>query len=179
MVPAATSPPFPCRVPFRLDLAREEDIPHLATLRPGFYTVAQLQARLREGHLGFVGRCGDEIAHQRWLYVNAVYLPYLFRQLVLAPGEGYLDEVYTAPRWRGAGVETAAAHAMQRILHAMGYRRVICSIATWNLTPRRVAERQGYARVGVAGYWALPGFRKFFWEGIRDDRSRNEITILP
>jgi GNAT superfamily N-acetyltransferase len=178
MAPADAFPPYPCRVPFQLDVAREEDIPHLAALRRDLYTVVQLQRRLREGHLAFVGRCGDEIVHQRWVYVNAVYVPYLFHRLVLEPDEGYLDEVYTVPRWRGAGVETAAAYAMQRVLRARGYTRVICSIAAWNLTPRRIAERQGYTRIGTAGYWALPGLRKFFWHGVREDRARNEITVM-
>jgi hypothetical protein len=179
MTPADAEPPVPCRVPFRLDAVREDDIPHLMAVRPGFYTETTVRARLRGGHLGFVGRSGDEIVHLRWVYVREVYLPYLFRRLVLAPGDGYLDEVYTARWWRGKGVETAAAYAMQRVLRARGYRRVICAIASWNLTPQRIAERQGYVKIGTAGYWVLPGVRKFFCHGHLDGRSPDSLVVTP
>lgn len=168
MVPTAAAPPVSCPVPFRLEIVREEDIPHIVALRPGFYTEAQLRARLLQGHLGFVGRSGDAIVHLRWVFVGTCYVPYLARWIVLAPGEGYLDEVYTVPQWRQKRIGIAAAFAMQQMLHARGFTRISCAIATWNRWPQRIAQLQGYVRVETVEWWALPGVQRIFGSAVSD-----------
>jgi GNAT superfamily N-acetyltransferase len=162
------SPPLP----FRLDILLEQEIPDLVALRPDRYTPEGLLRRIHRGHLGLVGRSGTEIVHLRWVFVGAAWLPYLSRRLLLAPGEGLLDEVYTVPAWRRRGVETAAAQQTQRLLRARGFGRVLGVIASWNRAPLRLAERQGYQKLGEGGYWTLFGYRKFFWEGkVADGRG--------
>ena len=162
----------PSRIPFRLDPVLEENAHDLVFGRPGVYTLSRVRARLQQGHLAFVGRSRDAIVHTRWVFVGSVYLPYLSRPLVLAPGEGLLDEVYTVPAYRRSGLESAAAVEMRRVLSARGFRRIICAIAAWNRTPQRVAAAQGWAIVGSGGYWNLLGHKRFFWEGrVQDDRD--------
>jgi hypothetical protein len=163
--------------PYRLDPVLEGDLHQLVALRPDVYTLPQLRARLQQGHLAFVGRSGGTTVHVRWIFVGSVYLPYLSRRLVLAPGEGYLDEVYTVPAWRRRGVETAAAVQMRTALHARGFRRIICAIAEWNRTPQQVGEAQGNERVGSGGYWDILGYKKFFWDGSVRDHGNGDVSV--
>ncbi len=169
--PSAVRPLGGARIPFRLDVAGEGDLGDMLAARPGFYTLPQVQARLREGHLGFVGRSQGRVVHVRWVFVGSVYLPYLSRRLVLAPGEGFLDEIFTLPAFRRQGVLTAAAGEMTQLLQARGFRRIIGAMAAWNRVPQRVSEAQGYRRVGVGGYWNLFGYKRFFWRGLLESRD--------
>jgi RimJ/RimL family protein N-acetyltransferase len=146
-------------------------------LRPDRYTPEALARRIERGHLGLVGRSGAHIVHLRWVFVGDAPLPYLRRRLRLAPGQGFLDEVYTVPGWRRRGVETAAAEQTQRLLRALGFARVFCVIAPWNRAPRRLAERQGYQKLGEGGYWNLLGYRRFFWEGAVADDGRGGLVL--
>jgi len=162
---------------FALTLLSEEDLPAVVAVRPDTYTLAQLRARLRAGHLAFAVRRRDEIVSVRWIFVDSVYLPYLSRRLVLAPGEGFLDELYTMPRWRRKGAVTAAGQQIYGILHRRGFHRISCAIAAWNHLPQRLAEEIGYARVGRGGYWAVAGYRKYYWEGGLEERRRRDLVI--
>jgi hypothetical protein len=166
-------PPYP----FRLDVVREQDLPQLVSLRPALYALPQLQARLDQGHLALVGRSRETIVHIRWVFVGSVYLSYLSRRLVLAPGEGYLDEVYTVPAWRRRGVEAAAAVQMREVLRARGLRRIIYAIAEWNRTPQRIGEAHGNERVGTGGYWNILGHKSFFWEGGVRDHGDGDLSV--
>lgn len=162
---------------FRLDLATDADLPLFVAARPERYTLPMLTQRLRDGHLAFVGRVGAAVAHLRWVFTRTVNVPYLGRRIVLAGGDVLLDEIYTMPAWRRRGVEGAVAVAMPRMLHAMGYRRILCAIASWNLAPQRVAAAHGYERLGSGGYWALPGLRRYFWEGMVEDRPDGTLVL--
>lgn len=169
--------PTPSQIPFRLDPVVEDDLPRLLSVRPGFYSLPQLQTRLQQGHLAFVGRSLETIVHLRWIFVGSVQLPYLARRLVLAPGEGYLDEVYTVPAWRRKGVEGTAAYEMQRAMHHRGFRRIICAIAAWNWIPRHVAEAQGYEQVGVGDYWNILGHRRLVVDGFVRDHRDGDLSV--
>ncbi|MDR7545433.1 MAG: hypothetical protein QN120_14405 [Armatimonadota bacterium] len=175
--PADARPLSPPPLPFRLDVLSEKEIPDLVAFRPDRYTPDRLTNWIERGHLGLVGRSGAEIVHLRWVFVAAAPLPYLSRRLLLGPGEGLLDEVYTVPAWRRRGVETAAAHETQRLLRARGFTRVLCVIASWNRAPLRLVERQGYQRLGEGGYWNLLGYRRFFWTGKVADDGRGRLVV--
>jgi RimJ/RimL family protein N-acetyltransferase len=162
--------------PVTFALAEQPDLAGIMRARPRVYELADLQRRLRDGHLALIGRHGESIIHIRWIFRGAAYAPYLLRRLVLAPGEAFLDEVYTVPAWRRKGVETAAAMAMRDALGGVGVRRVYCAIASWNRVPQRVAEALGYERIGAGGYWNLGGLKRFFWDGALQD-SRDGLVV--
>ncbi|MDQ7859275.1 MAG: hypothetical protein QN174_03400 [Armatimonadota bacterium] len=174
-LPAATRPSS--LDGFRLEPATEADLPLFVAARPERYTLPALAQRLRDGHLAFVGRVGEAVVHLRWVFTRTVHVPYLGRQIVLEGGDVLLDEIYTMPAWRRKGVEGAVAVAMPRMLHAMGYRRILCAIASWNLAPQHVAAAHGYVRLGSGGYWALPGRRRYFWEGAVEDRFDGTLIL--
>lgn len=174
-LPAATRPsPLDG---FRLDLATEADLPLFVAARPERYALPALAQRLRDGHLAFVGRVGEAVAHLRWVFTRTVYVPYLRRRVVLEGGDVLLDEIYTVPAWRRRGVEGAVAVTMPRMLHAMGYGRILCAIASWNVAPQRVASAHGYVRLGSGGYCALPGLRRYFWEGAVEARPDGTLVL--
>jgi GNAT superfamily N-acetyltransferase len=174
-LPAAAQPP--ALDAFRLDLATEADLALFVAARPERYTLPALTQRLGDGHLAFVGRVGESVAHLRWVFTRTVDVPYLRRRIVLDRGDVLLDEIYTMPAWRRKGVEGAVAVAMPRMLHEMGYRRILCAIASWNLAPQRVAAAHGYVRLGSGGCWALPGLRRYFWEGAVEDRPDGTLLL--
>lgn len=162
---------------FPLTLITEEDLPDVISVRPGMYTLPQLRARLKAGHLGFAVRAGSEIVSSRWVFVREVHLPYLARRVVLGAGEGFMDELYTAPQWRQKGAVTASGQQIYRLLQARGFRRINCAIAAWNLLPRRLAEAFGYTRVGSGGFWSIAGYRKYFWEGGVEERNGQDLIL--
>lgn len=175
--PAGVAAPAPPPFPFSLDPVIEGDLHQLVALLPNLYTLPQLRARLQQGHLVFMGRSEDTIVHIRWVFVGSVYLPYLSRRLVLAPAEGYVDEMYTVPAWRRKGVETAMAVEMPGALRARGIRRIIGAIAAWNRVPQRMAEVHGLRQVGSGGYWNILGYKKFFWDGSVRDYGDGNLSI--
>jgi RimJ/RimL family protein N-acetyltransferase len=168
-------------LPLRLEALNENAVDALVALRPSLYSNTQISERLREGHLAFLGRIDGAIVHARWIFVGSVHLPYLGHRLVLGPGEGYLDEVFTVPAWRHRGVEFAAAVAMHAVLHTSGFRRILCSIASWNRPPQRVAEKLGYEIVGACGYWNVLGYKKSFQSGavVNGGDGRLRVEAVP
>lgn len=148
-----------------LEVVGEADVDAVAAFRPTLYTSAGLRERLRQGHVGLVGRIDGRIVHSRWLFVGTVWLPYLRRRLVLAPDDVYLDEAYTHPAWRQRGVMTAVGDAMPAHLAARGVRRVLAMVAAWNRAPQRTAAAFGYRIVGTVGYWLVPGPRRLLVAG--------------
>jgi len=164
-------PPLECSV------LTEADSDSLAAFRPSVYTASQVRERLRRGHLAIVGRIDGVIVHARWIFVGSIELPYLERRLVLPSGDGYLDEVYTAPAWRRQRVEFAAAVAMHRRLRELGFQRIFCVIASWNRPPQRVAEALGYTLAGSCGYWNILGHKKFFRDGAVVDAAGGTLRV--
>jgi hypothetical protein len=180
--------PFEPKLSVRIDRINESDLTPIAATRPGIYSVAQLGGRLRQGHLGLVGRLGSEIVHIRWVFRGFILLPYLGHRLALEEGEGLVDEMYTVPAWRRMGVEAAVARQMPEIVQAHHFRRLIGVIAGWNRVPQRMAQLHGYRAVGSGGYWGLPGIRRFFCDGevrlnVNGDLTvgadRRPVTIAP
>ncbi len=164
---------------FRLELARERDLPLLMKARPGYYTPAVLERRLREGHLCFLGWTGERLIHIRWFFVRSLYLPYLKKTLLLSPGEIYEDEVFTHPEFRCRGVYSLASYHVRRLLQEMGYNRLTCAFASWNQIPLRVSEKLGLRKVGEGGYWNFLAAQKFFWKGSVRDHGNGQISIKP
>lgn len=126
---------YSCQIPFRLEQVKEKDFPHLIKLRPGFYDLSLIRKRIKEGHICFLGWSGQKPIHIRWIFVRSLYLPYLHRTLILYPGEVYRDEAFTLPDYRRKGVYSYAGYLMRYALKELGYNRLFCMFASWNLSP--------------------------------------------
>jgi hypothetical protein len=170
--------PFPsCQLPFRLELVKEKDLHFLLDVRPGFYHLSSLQKRLEEGHLCFLGWSGQNPVHIRWVFVNSLYLPYLRQKFVLRPGEVFVDEAYTRPEYRRHGVYSYAGYLMRPILQNLGYGRLICAFASWNVSSQKGSEKLGMKKVGEGGYRNIFGIKKFYWEGSVQYCGDGKISI--
>lgn len=168
---------YSCQIPFRLEQVKEKDFPHLIKLRPGFYDISQIRKRIKEGHICFLGWSGQKPIHIRWIFVRSLYLPYLHRTLILYPGEVYRDEAFTLPDYRRKGVYSYAGYLMRQVLKELGYDRLVCMFASWNLSPQSQAERMGLEKVGEGGYWNILGYKKYFWKGMVQDKGDGKISV--
>jgi len=168
---------YSCQIPFRLEQVKEKDLSHLIKMRPGFYDLSLLQKRKKDGHICFLGLSGQKPIHLRWVFIRSIYLPYLQRKLILYPGEVYVDEAYTLPGYRQKGVYSYAGYLMRHALKELGFDRLICMFASWNLSPQSQAERMGLEKVGEGGYWNIFGYKKYFWKGMVQDNGEKKISI--
>ena len=166
-----------CQIPFRLEQVKEKDISHLMKTRPGFYDLSFLRKRKKDGHICFLGFSGQQPIHIRWVYIRSIYLPYLNRTLILNPGDVYVDEAFTLPYYRQKGVYSYAGYLMRHSLKGLGYNRLICMFASWDLSLQSQAERIGLEKVGEGGYWNILGYKKYFWKGLVQDNSDKNISI--
>ncbi|UCC39090.1 MAG: hypothetical protein JSV96_14985 [Candidatus Aminicenantes bacterium] len=91
---------FQAEIPFRLELAKQTELMYLIKLRPHFYDLGQIQERINQGHLCFLGWSGNEPIHIRWAFVRSRLVPYLHRTICLTPEDVYTDEAYTTPGFR-------------------------------------------------------------------------------
>lgn len=173
-----TPPPtFHCRIPIRLDRIKEKDLPLLQNIRRGFYDFTLLQERVKNGHLCFIGRSGQEPVHIRWVFVRSVYLPYLHRTLILSPEEAYGDEAFTIPRYRRKGVYSNCRYLLHNALQLLGYRRLSWAHAPWETGLLKSAEKNSFKKLGEAGYRNIFGNRKFFWKGQVHDHGDGKISF--
>jgi len=171
-------PESPAQVPLRLELAAQKDLPNLMALRPHYYKLQVLQKRLEEGHICFLGWRGNRPIHVRWIFVKSLYLPYLHRTLLLAPGQVYFDEAYTAPEYRGRRIFGVAGNFVRLRLGEMGYKSEISLFASWQARSRTLAGRIEREKVGEAKIVNWPGLRKFYWKGSIRDHGDGKISVV-
>ncbi len=176
-----TDLPVPSAAPegLTLSLAEPADVDALARFRRGFYSAALVEHRLREGHLCFLAREGGRLVHVRWFFTGSVFLPYLGRTLVLAPGEVYSDEAFTSPRDRGRRVHSRAGILIRLRLREMGFLRYTNLVASWNASPLRTMARLGAAPVGECRRTGFPGRRRLSYSGGVREAGEGRIAILP
>ena len=167
----------PPQLPFRLELATEKDIPQILALRPHFYSTSLLQSRLRQGHLCFLGWSDEQLLRISWVFVGAVYLPYLHRTLLLSPLDVFGDDAYSHPSFRKKGVQSHARYLTRLAVRDMGYRRYTGATASWHSKILKRAGKHGWQEVGMAGYVGIFGFRKYFWEGAVTEHDRTSLSL--
>lgn len=101
----------------------------------GARDAASLRAALEVGDIGFVARNGGEVVGHGLL-------------TVVGPN-ARLHSLVVAPTHRGRGIGTALTRARLVAAMALGARRFVVEIATWNVVCRRIALRAGFSRVGT------------------------------
>jgi len=125
-------------------------------------TADEVRRRLLAGHQCFVAYSGGEIVHACWVAAGETYIDYLSCPVKLSPGAVYLYEVFTHPDFRGAGLSGQRSRWMERRLARFGFRKLVAAVGPENRAARRSAEKCGYRRAGMIGYF-LPGTWRYFF----------------
>jgi len=155
------------------------DLPFVLRARPGYYSLAQLQDRLKQGHVCFLSRVGSEPINIRWAFVGSAYLPYLSRTLILVPGEYYFDEVFTVPRWRHRGIDRQAFCFMLSWFKNRGFKTHTCFLTPWDVHLHRRYESLGMAKIGEVRFRPLRVKNAIVLEGRIQDLGRKRIATVP
>ena len=140
---------------------------------------AEARRRLAEGQRCYLGRVGGEPVYYRWETTLPAYLPYLGRVFRPLPGDVLVNESYTADRWRGRGVMTAAGDWARRRYAAAGLARHITLAAWWNTPALRVYERAGQVAGGTAGHWRCGPWRRAFTSGAVRTDGAGALFVVP
>ena len=128
-----------------LDFVRRQHLPSEANL---------CRLRLQRGDYGIVAACNGKSAGYAWSCVDTN----LERvALNLQPGDALCTDAFTAPDFRGKGVQTALALARMKALQRKGYKRAIAyieihnrpSLAVWRKFDAEVIERIDFRRIGL------------------------------
>ena len=123
---------------------------------------ARLVERFRRGWRCFAAMGGGSIVHYNWIAVDwaDAFEPDLGRFIVLAPGEAFCLDAYTAEGWRGKGVHPVVNRAMLAFLREQGYRTAYTNVAEQNRSAWRALEQLGWERSGLMFYVRRNGARR-------------------
>ena len=120
--------------------------------------------RLERGHTGLLAFYQGQVAGYAWACTEVH--PSLERvQLTLAPDDVLCVDAYTAPAFRGKGVQTALALARCRLFRDQGYQRAIAYIERRNAPSLAVWRKLGGQEIGEIefrriGPWRLVRCRR-------------------
>lgn len=116
--------------------------------------------RLASGQMGLLALHGDQPAGHAW--ASDRLDPTLERvHFQLSPGDGICLDVYTAPVFRGKGVQTALSLARSRFLLEQGYHRVVTYIEKKNRPSLAVWQRKlGSETIGHIDFVRIGPWRR-------------------
>ena len=162
------SQPLPPGQPYsvtRQSVLTEAEIEAIAAINERM-TPTEVRRRLADGQVCHLEWVGSALAHYRWEVTRLTYIPYLHRTFHPRAGQVLGDLVFTAPSFRGRGIDSFAAVTALHRMRTEGLREAISIIAWWNSVELRVSRRRwGTSVVGAIGYWNLGLKRRYFAEG--------------
>lgn len=144
------------RLPVRVAILEEAELDDYLAFRRDERRTA-IEARIARGHLCFAAWHESRIVHAAWAAPGAVRVPYLQRELVLAPDECLVYDSCTAPAFRRSGAARARMMELFAYWRARGFRRCYAVLARENLTGERTLRAGGYRPVGRYLSIRLPG----------------------
>lgn len=124
-----------------------KDADAYVSLRPET-TAAEYRERLRAGRACWAARHGDRLVAVKWVRFDMIEVPYLRRRYPLAPGEIYLEDMFTAPDMRGHHLQSALSARIFAHCRAQGYRRSVGLVSPANAASIASILRTGYRRIG-------------------------------
>jgi GNAT superfamily N-acetyltransferase len=174
LVTRSLSEPLPDLQPtIALEIRRFEQADLIAARTMDRPSEARLCARrLAEGHLGLLalheGRpvgyawgCGD-------MDRELERVP-----LELEPGDVLCTDVFTVPKYRGRGVQTALTLARLQKFRELGYRRAICYIEAGNAPSLAVWQR----KLGCASAGRIDFLRVGSWYRVRLNEAVEQTDV--
>ena len=156
-------PDLPPKVALELRPFRAEDVPLVRQIdRPS--EARMCGRRLRAGHIGMAAWHAGRLVGYAWALdetaqsLERVTIP-------LMPGEVLFTDAYTAPSFRGRGVQTALAMARLSYFQQRGYRRAWMYIEIHNAPSLAVWERKfGSYRSAMLDFYRVGPWR---WQTYR------------
>lgn len=136
-------------------------------------SLADLAARRREGHRPYLARAGGEIVGWGWLATVGFEIGELGINASLPPGNRYLWDFVTLPKWRGQGIYPLLIQAM---LHdEASAERFWVGHDAPNVASGRGITRAGFQKVGEV--YVVDGVALYVPTG-PDNRAREAAAML-
>ena len=137
--------PFPLAPPDNGFSAREgfeSDLDLLQALDGGGEYRQTALARLRNGERWFIGveSSTGQLANYRWMTDQPAFVPEIGRYLMLKPGEVYIYDLFTVPRYRRHGVDAYVRHSVYSSLASAGLVKIHAYIRGSNYPSLRAAR---------------------------------------
>lgn len=165
-------PVLSSRLPVEIGTLDEEELEAYLRCRPR-QDPATVRARFERGDRCFVCRYEGEIVDVGWTTTRRrIHVPYLRRDLQLAPGDVYCYDAFTRPSMRGHGLHMARNAFTGRHYRDEGCRRGVALVALENRTSWKTLQHAGLTNEGTYACLRL-GPWQTHWK-----RSRNG-TALP
>lgn len=145
-------------VPVEISLLQPSEAGEYVAFHPGL-DAAEVRGRLDRGGKCFIARHQGSIVNACWSAEGSVCIDYLGCNLQLTPGEVYVYNNYTDPRFRSRNIAIVRAIEMLRHFRALGYRRLVAVVVPENKAAFRSPEKAGYRQIGVIGYIRIGRWR--------------------
>lgn len=149
------------RIALEMGTLGEEDLEEYRAMRPA-WPGEGAEERLRAGGVCFVARHEGRIAGFGWGMERGDRVEYVPRTVGTDPGEIYIADTHTDPRWRGMGVNTAVVRWMCGHYYRQGRRRAVAAMLPYNAASRRAFAKAGFRLAWRSGYWGRGGWRRQF-----------------
>lgn len=120
--------------------------------------VKQCAKRLALGHQGLIALYDGQPAGYAWCCMDCNPIVERVR-LRLEPGDVLCVDAYTAPAFRGQGIQTALALARMHLFREQGYQRAIAYIETGNLPSLAVWHKVGSREVDLIDFLRIGPWR--------------------
>lgn len=146
--------PLKPRRPARFEECGPEDGRALAEAM-GHDDVQPIEGRLRGARRCFAAWVGEEVASYCWLSLEEENVGEMERTISLPPGEGYIWNCATLPRFRRQRLYTALLNFMIRRLAADGFRRIWVGANRENAPSLRAFDSAGFRPAAAMTYVRL------------------------
>jgi GNAT superfamily N-acetyltransferase len=131
-----------------ITILEPDDAGAYLSLRPEA-TLAEYRERLRAGRVCWAARHGNRLVAVKWVRFDVIEVPYLSRPYPLAPGEIYLEDMFTAPDMRGRHLQSAISARIFAHCRVQGYERTIGLVSPANAASiASIVRTGGYRRIG-------------------------------
>jgi hypothetical protein len=143
-----------------VDLLKLTEIQEYMRARPG--NAGEILNRLNNGHMCFLVRYSNAIVHSCWVGVGTAHMGYLDCEIEMAPGVVYVYGSFTNHAHRNMNLATLRGVFMERHLFELGFQRVVAVIVPENKAALRRAQKGGYGKFGLIGFFAIGSWRRHF-----------------
>jgi hypothetical protein len=147
-------------VPIEVATLEADDAAAYVSLRPEA-TLAGYRQRLRAGQVCWAARHAGRLIAVKWVSFDVIEVPYLCRPFPLAPGEIYLQDMFTSSDMRGHHVQSVISARIFARYRAQGYVRSVGLVSPANRSSIASLARTGYRRTGWVSLFHLGPLR---WE---------------
>lgn len=100
-----------------------------------------------------------KLAYSSWISLNKLGLPADCNDILLQPDEGYLEDDYCDPEFRGKGIHTQMLWFRLNELLSVGKKYAVITIADGNMPALKAAYKCGFKSLGTFYCGKLLGYK--------------------